>query len=92
MLARTNVQRCRFLALCNTAKTCDTDKLRAEISDFINSDMAAFKLQHQAAAMEQLSAKQNIEALQRKEDELQGQIQVRGGSLCIHINLRCLSI
>lgn len=47
-----------------------------EINDFIHSDLAAFKLQHKVAAMEQSSAQQNVEALRRKQNELQGQIQV----------------
>eukprot|EP00892_Ulva_mutabilis_P006924 jgi/Ulvmu1/4603/UM002_0332.1 len=72
----------RFLSLCKTAQTCtDKDKLQAEISDFIKSDLAVFKLQHKLAAMEQRSAQQNVEALRRKQNELQGQIQVVEGEI-----------
>lgn len=88
-----NLIRSRFLALCQAAKKCnDKDRLREDISDFINSDLAAFKLQHQSAALEKLSAQQNIEALRKKQDELQGQIEVWARFVCICMMMcKCLA-
>jgi hypothetical protein len=78
---RENVQRkrtsvCRFLAICRTATSSnDTRKLETEVHDFLNSDLALFKLHQTTVSLQRSAADSNVATLKKKQDELQGQIQ-----------------
>lgn len=69
---------CRFLAICRTATTSDdTERLNVEVHDFVNSDLALFKLHQKTVSLQRASADSNVGTLKQKQDELQGQIRVR---------------
>lgn len=75
---------CRFLAICRTATTSnDTEKLNAEVHDFVNSDLALFKVHQTSVNLQRASADSNVGTLKQKQDELQGQILVS------HLLLHC---